>query len=167
VIFRGFDGHEKWILWGGAIMNVLYSEPAIRSLFVPDPRIGPAHPLFTWMGKEPERDSQVIIDRQDIASCMPGVRLSASPPSPQPPNTPITWTAVAIGGTAPEFRFWVQPQGGPFTLAQDYSPSNTFTWTPTVAGDYFVIVWARSSGSSTPFEKDAVAAFQVTPAGTP
>jgi len=102
-----------------------------------------------------------------VTTPVTSVTLTSTPPSPQPVTTPILWTAVATGGTAPEFRFWVQPQGSPFTLAQDYSPSNSFIWTPTVAGDYVVIVWARSSGSSMAFEKDAVAAFWVTPAGTP
>jgi hypothetical protein len=32
VIFRGFDGQEKWTIWAGAMLNVLYQEPGIRSL---------------------------------------------------------------------------------------------------------------------------------------
>jgi len=66
-IFRGFDGHEKWTIWGGAILNVLYHDPGIRSLFVPDPSPGPNHSLFSWTGELPERDTLVIIDRRDIA----------------------------------------------------------------------------------------------------
>jgi len=66
VIFRGFDGHEKWTIWGGAILNVLYHEPGIRSLFVPDPALGPSHPLFSWKGEAPEADRVVTIDRRDI-----------------------------------------------------------------------------------------------------
>ncbi len=164
VIFRGFDSHVKWILWGGAIMNVLYSDPAIRSRFVPDLRIGPAHALFTWMGNEPERDSQVTIDRQDISSCeFPAVILSPSPPSPQPVRTRIIYTATAAGMTASQYRFWVQPEGGPFTLAQDYSSTNTFAWTPTVAGEYVVCVWARGSASSKAVEADTCMRFLVTP----
>jgi hypothetical protein len=91
------------------------------------------------------------------------VALSSNPPSPQPVGTPVTWTAVATGGTAPQFRFWVQPQGGPFTLAQDYSASNTLTRTPSAAGNFVICVWAKSSGSSAAKEADDCKPFQVTP----
>jgi hypothetical protein len=72
-IFRGFDGHEKWVLWGGAILNVVYETPSIRSLFVPDPRLGPSHPLFSHQG--PPGNGHVSIHRQEIESCL----ISASP----------------------------------------------------------------------------------------
>jgi hypothetical protein len=68
---------------------------------------------------------------------------------------------VATGGTAPQFQFWVQRVGGPFTLLCAYSASATCSWTPSVAGDYFVFVWARSAGSSATFEADRVISFQV------
>ncbi len=90
------------------------------------------------------------------------VTLTPSLPSPQPANTPTVWTAVATGGILPQFRFWVQPVGGPFSILCDYSPSATCPWTPSVAGDYVVIVWAKSIGSSAPFEAFAVAAFRIT-----
>jgi len=107
--------------------------------------------------------------------------LTPNLPSPKPVTTPILWTAVATGGTAPEFCFWVQPARGPFSLAQDCSSSNTFAWVPTAAGDYSVCVWARSSGSSKDLDADACQRFQVSsisvtlssnlpspqPAGTP
>jgi len=95
------------------------------------------------------------------------VSLTSTPPSPQPVGTTIVSTAVATGGTAPRFRFWVQPPGGAFTLAQDYSPSNSFSWTPSVAGTNVVCVWARSSGSSAAKEADACQAFQVTTPSVP
>ena len=94
------------------------------------------------------------------------VSLTPDKASPQPVNTTIVWTATATGGTAPQFRFWVQAPGGPFVVLQDYSSSPTFTWTPTVVGTHVVIVWARSTGSSATFEAFAVAAFSVTAGGT-
>ena len=94
------------------------------------------------------------------------VSLTPDKPSPQPLGTTILWTAGVTGGTAPQFQFWVQPVGGAFQLAQPYGPSNTFAWTASVAGDYFVFVWARSSGSSAIFEADRVTTFKVT-AATP
>jgi hypothetical protein len=95
------------------------------------------------------------------ATPVTAVSLTPDKPSPQPPNTTVLWTAVATGGTTPQFQFWVQPQGGPFTLLCAYSPSPTCPWTPSVAGDYFVFVWARSAGSGATFEADRVVAFQA------
>jgi hypothetical protein len=90
------------------------------------------------------------------------VSLAANLPSPQSPNTPIVWTAAATGGTAPQFRFWVQAPNGSFTLGQDYGPSNTFAWTtPAVQGNYNVFVWARSSCSSADKEADRGVPFTV------
>jgi hypothetical protein len=164
VIFQDFGDHEKWILWGGAIMNVLYREPAIRSLFIPDPS-GPVHPLISWMGKEPERDSQVTIDRQDIASCAPAVRLSPKLSTLQSVGTRIVWTVTAItGGIAPQqCQFWVHSPDGTLTLGQSYSPTCTFPWTPTTQGNYVICVWAKSSGSSGLNEADGCQRFTVGP----
>ncbi len=105
---------------------------------------------------------KVVAFRITAAPPVTAVTLTPSRPSPQPANTPIVWTAVATGGTLPQFRFWVQPVGGTFSILCDYSPSATCPWTPSVTGDYVVIVWAKSIGSSAPFEAFAVAAFQIT-----
>jgi hypothetical protein len=70
-------------------------------------------------------------------------------------GTPITWTATATGGTAPlQYRFWRLRQGVGWTMVQDYSPNNTFTWAPgvTEGGTYSLQVWVRSAGSSAVFE---------------
>jgi cell wall-associated protease len=88
-----------------------------------------------------------------------GVSLTPDKPSPRPVGTTIVWTAAATGGTAPQFQFWVERVGGPFTLLCAYSASATCPWTPSVAGDYFIIVWARSAGSSAIFEADRVTTF--------
>jgi len=90
-----------------------------------------------------------------------GVSLTPSLPSPQPPGASVLWTAAATGGSAPQCRFWTQLQGGALILARDYSSSNTFLWTPTVAGDYVVIVWAKSTGSTAAFEADRVVAYTI------
>jgi len=89
--------------------------------------------------------------------------LTPNLPSPKPVTTPILWTAVATGGTAPQFQFWVLPPGGPWTGGQPYSGSATFVWTPGAPGAYGVCVWAKSSGSSALKEADACQPFRVTP----
>ena len=67
--------------------------------------------------------------------------------SPQPVGTPITFTAAASGGTGPyEYRFWINV-AGTYVIAQDYTPFNTFTWTPLIQGNYDIMVDTRSIGS--------------------
>ncbi len=162
---KDMSGMQVWVL------RALYShvEPKIDLVFPPRQA---RYVRLTQTGSDPFKwwsieEMQVFADASGHCRPVTAVTLTPNLLSPQPVGTPILWTALAADGTLPQFRFWVQPQGGPFTLAQDYSPSNSFAWTPTVAGDYFVITWARSGGSNAPFEKDAVAAFRVAPAGTP
>jgi hypothetical protein len=72
------------------------------------------------------------------------VTLSANLPSPQLLGTSIVFTAAATGGVTPyEFKFLV---GG--AVAQDWSSSASFTWTPSAAGTYLVAVSVRSAGNT-------------------
>ena len=79
----------------------------------------------------------------------------------------MTWSAVATGGMATlQYKFYRLRQGVGWTLAQDYGPSNAYTWTPTAGeeGTYLFQVWVRSAGSSAAYEawKNG-ASFQVIP----
>jgi YD repeat-containing protein len=74
--------------------------------------------------------------------------FTADRPLPVPPNTTVTWTAQA-GGTGPlEYAFWTKLGSGSFVLAQAYSLSPTFPWTPTTSGTYTVDVGVRPVGST-------------------
>ena len=76
--------------------------------------------------------------------------LSPSKASPQPVNTSITWTCSATGGsTHLEYQFWVEQGSSGFQIAQAYGTSNTFNWTPTVAGSYTFSVWVKDASSTT------------------
>lgn len=76
------------------------------------------------------------------------VTLTPDLASPQAPGTPITFTAVASGGTGPyEYRFWLNV-GGTYVIAQDYTTTNTWTWTPFTTGNYDIMVDTRSVGST-------------------
>ena len=79
------------------------------------------------------------------------VALTADMSAPQPINTTITFTATPTGGVAPvSYKFLVTTNNwATYTVAQDWSTTNTFAWTPTVAdGNYRMGVWARSAGNS-------------------
>jgi fibronectin type III domain protein len=73
--------------------------------------------------------------------------------SPTPTGKPITWTALAGSGAQLQYQFWRFSQStGAWTLGQDYSSSNSFTWTPGAEGTYAIQVWARKAGSSATLE---------------
>jgi len=66
-------------------------------------------------------------------------------------GVPVTWTAVATGGVGPrQYQFWRLDSDG-WHLAQDYSASASYTWTPT-PGTHAIQVWVRSAGSVTAYD---------------
>ena len=74
------------------------------------------------------------------------VMLVADKPSPQPAGTPVTWTAVPSGATAPLAYKWWFFDGQLWRVMQEWSPDATCTWTPEVAGSYRIGVWVRRAG---------------------
>jgi hypothetical protein len=87
-----------------------------------------------------------------IASSTPKV-LSLKPSVTPTSGTAVTWTAVATGGTAGplQYEFWVF-DGSSWQIAQSYSSSNSFSWTPASPGKYAVQVWVRSAGGIANYE---------------
>ncbi|HYB95216.1 MAG TPA: hypothetical protein VEC39_09605 [Vicinamibacterales bacterium] len=90
------------------------------------------------------------------------VTLAANLASPQVVNTTIIWTATAVGGSTPEFK-WQLFDGFTWKTVRDWSSVNTLIWTPTAAGpNYRVSVWARSAGSSEVYEAVNEGYFSIT-----
>ena len=83
------------------------------------------------------------------------VSLTSNVSLPATSGTTITWTAAASGGTAGplQYQFWRWGSTG-WVMVQDYSPLNSYSWTPTVGdvGDHALQVWVRSAGSSVAYE---------------
>ena len=82
-------------------------------------------------------------------STLTAVTVTTTPNSPQPANTPITLSATATGGTNVQYQFWVyNPAGNPaWSQLQAYSATNTFTWTPAVAGSYLLSVTVQDGAT--------------------
>jgi hypothetical protein len=83
--------------------------------------------------------------------------VTVNRPLPAPTLSPMTWTAVAHGGTSGplQYRFWrYSAAAGAWTMVRDYGASNSWTWTPSdaEAGQYELQVWVRSAGSSASYE---------------
>jgi hypothetical protein len=62
-------------------------------------------------------------------------------------GSPVIWTAAAAGGLGSyTYRFFVW-DGTAWTVGQEWSTTNTWTWIPPAAGTYSFQVWARNEGS--------------------
>ena len=92
------------------------------------------------------------------------VTLTANKTAPQPAGSMITWTATAGGGQAPHQYKWLVHNGLQWTVAGEWSTSNTFVWTPAVGNSgYRIGVWARSSrGTADAAEATNSADFAIT-----
>jgi hypothetical protein len=73
--------------------------------------------------------------------------------SPVTQGAPVPWTGSALGCTNPEFRFFVLPPGGAWTLKREYGIAS-WTWDTTglPSGTYQIGVWARQIGSGNAYD---------------
>ena len=96
------------------------------------------------------------------------VNLVANRVAPQPPFTPITWTATPTGGPTPHQYKWLVSDGTTTTVAASWSPTNSFVWTPSTANaNYQVTVWVRSAGNTADAqETSASSRFRIETAAT-
>jgi hypothetical protein len=78
------------------------------------------------------------------------VSLAPNEAAPQLVGERITWTAGATEcGTAPVYQFSVEPDGGAFRVVRNFSPSNTFAWTPMQEGTYDIEVTVKDGYQAT------------------
>src|SRR6516165_3960275 len=88
------------------------------------------------------------LEDRTLPSCT--VSLVPSEAAPQLVGEPITWTATATDcGTAPVYQFSAAPHGGAFHVVRDFSPTNTFTWTPMQEGNYDIEVLVKDGYQGT------------------
>ena len=130
---------------------------------------------FTWTPSSADAGTYVVqawIRRQGSTAASPAASLSTEPftivdatPTITAINrdlvdvtagTPLTWTALARGGPGPlEYQFWLYDVSTQtWSLAQNYSWDNTFSWVPktTERGTYSMQVWVRRFGSTASYE---------------
>jgi len=83
-----------------------------------------------------------------------GATISSNLATPQVVGSSITFTADGVGGTGTyEYKFWLKANGV-WTMVQNYSTVNTWTWNTTGAsvGTYGVQVYVRNTESSAKYE---------------
>ena len=102
-----------------------------------------------------------------------GVALNPTPASPQVPGTSVLFTAAASGGSESyEYQFWLH-NGTSWSIMKPYGAAgdNNWSWSTSGVADgtYYIQVWARSAGSTAPYDARAEATYilsAVTPAAT-
>ena len=88
-------------------------------------------------------------------------RLDADKPAPQPAGSQIVFTATASGGNFYKYKWWIF-NGVEWAIAKDWSPSNTFTWTPAEANaNYQVLVRVRHGSSRSRASAGTTMAFPI------
>ena len=90
--------------------------------------------------------------------------FTANRVSPFLTGTPVRWTAVATSKKgAVEYKFLLYSASTGWTIAQDYSQTATFDYTPTFddAGAHSIQVWARTVGSPAAYEAWVGSNFDV------
>ena len=97
-------------------------------------RIGSTAPYEWWAGKS------VVITDHAVLTVTSAVAPNAVP------GAPITFTTYPKDSTFVEYQFFRVDADG-WHIVQEYSHSNTYTWTPSPgdAGSHAVQVWVRTS----------------------
>ena len=72
----------------------------------------------------------------------------------------VTATASNHAGN-PEFQFWLNDAAGQWSIAQDWSATDSYDVTPAAAGSYSVVVRTRNTGSPVEFEAEAAVVFDA------
>src|SRR5215472_10054754 len=89
-----------------------------------------------------------FLEDRSLLSCT--VALTPGEAAPQLVGQRGTWTATAADcGAAPVYQFSAALHGGAFHVVRDFSPSNSFTWTPMQEGTYNVRVTGKEGYQAT------------------
>jgi len=98
----------------------------------------------------------------DAPACA-SAALSPDKASPQPIGTIVTFTAASATCPNPEYLFYLQPQGGSWTVVRGYSSLATFAWNTAglAAGTYKVDVWVRQTGSTASYDSFALIYYSL------
>jgi len=83
-----------------------------------------------------------------------GATLVPDKASPQTAGANVTFTAGGVGGSGNyEYKFWIKA-AGIWTVVQDYSTTNTYSWNTTglTPGTYRAQVYVRNVGSTANYE---------------
>jgi arylsulfate sulfotransferase len=122
-------------MWFRSLLRSLKSRSSVASVRRPSRR-------------STSRLSVEALEDRSLLSCT--VTLAPGEAAPQLVGDPIVWTATASDcGATPVYQFSTAPHGGDFHIVRDFSPSNTFTWTPMQEGTYDIEVTVKDGYEAT------------------
>jgi hypothetical protein len=112
-------------------------------------------------------ESALMIDPNSGQAAQPGppctvAGLNPGSAAPQAPGTAVSFAATAGGCPTPQYRYWLLPPGGGWTMQRDYGSAG-WTWNTSglAAGTYEVGVWARQAGSASSYDAFAFTTFAL------
>jgi len=110
-------------------------------------------------------DLEKVVNFVIIPPPVQSMDITVTPVGPQLPGTRISIAATNVtGGSAANlYQFWLKDTSGVYTLVQPYSSSNLFDWNTAgiLPGVYAVAVQAKSSGSTSGYDVEKVAAIII------
>jgi len=116
--------------------------------------VSPGDHYFTVYARSVGSSALYDVAKFGLATIVPkaasAVSVTAIPATSQLSGTPITFTAIASGGSGSyEYQFYRQINGQ-WTVVRPYSTVNCWTWDSTgaAAGNHYFTVYARSLGST-------------------
>ncbi len=100
---------------------------------------------------------------------VPSATIAAGLSSPRPVGTTVAFTSSVSGGTSPHsFKYWIQKDGGAWTMVRDWSTSAVWNWTAPQSGNYVIGVWVRNAGAVLDIPQTiATLPFVIAAAGMP
>src|SRR2546421_494870 len=93
----------------------------------------------------------------------PTLRAGLAPP--QPTGVTVALNASATCPGTAQYRFWIQPPGGAWSMVQDYGTSASYAWNTTgkATGTYSLEVDVRNQGSTATYEAVGRGTFSLDP----
>jgi hypothetical protein len=96
-----------------------------------------------------------------VTTCTSADIMTAA--SPVQAGSTVDSSATATRCPGAEFRFWLLPPGGSWTVKQAYSASTTWNWNTTgyALGTYQVGVWAKAGGSGAAYDAYFIGTYRL------
>ncbi|MEO8680888.1 MAG: hypothetical protein ABI665_17685 [Vicinamibacterales bacterium] len=172
----GVAPHEyKWWVYDGTSWALSGAWTTANTFAWTPAGINPLFKIAVWVRSAgstidaPESKAEMAFPTSTSAASTTSARvtavgLAANKTAPQATGAAITWTATPTGGVAPhqyKFLLW---DSSTWIVVRGWSSTNTFSWTPAAANQYYkMAVWVRSA-TNTVDESEATTAvpFAIT-----
>src|SRR5262249_18291416 len=110
----------------------------------------PSRPVPSVQRSPRRYTARLLVEALEARSLLSGtVALAPSDDSPLVGEW-VSWTATAVDvGATPVYQFCAAPHGGTFHVVRDFSPANSFDWTPMQEGSYDIQVTVKDGYGAT------------------